>query len=161
MKIGQDLFVDSNISNSQIDQLITYGQTDPEIKKFTSDTTRFQDRLSFNQWLLKDRTIYTLIDKYKNLLGIIWFGPKSPPVKLDPKYNFTFAIRIYAQARGQGLSSEFMKIAFDKFLKNQPRTKTIGFWLETSDSNFAAIHTYQKFGFKTITTDNHSMIMVL
>jgi len=163
MKINQDVFVQQGILDCQIDQLIEYSNTDSNIQKFTSDKTRFADKDTFHQWLLKGRIIYTLIDKNKNLLGIIWFGPKNPPIKLDSKYNFTFSIRIYGLARGQGLSQEFTKITFKDLLKNQPKSQITGFWLETSKDNFPAIHTYQKFGFKTVSSPDYSnkIIMIL
>ena len=134
MKIGQDVFVHQGILDSQIDQLIEYSQTDSDIQKFTSDLTRFANKKSFYQWQQKGRIIYALSDTQKNLLGIIWFGHKEAPLK-DVTANFTFAIRIYGSARGQGLAQEFMKITFDDFLKNKDKTHSTGFWLETSIDN--------------------------
>jgi ribosomal protein S18 acetylase RimI-like enzyme len=161
MKINQDIFVQQGILDCQIDQLIEYSHTDSDIQKFTSDKARFADKKSFHQWQQQGRIIYTLTDTQKNLLGIIWFGQKDPPI--DIKTNFTFAIRIYSSARGQGLSQEFMKIAFKDLLKNQPKSHIIGFWLETSNDNFPAIHSYQKFGFKTVSSPdyNNKIIMTL
>jgi ribosomal protein S18 acetylase RimI-like enzyme len=160
MQINQDVFIHQGISDTQISQLIEYSHTDSEIKKFTSDPVRFKDRNAFDQWLLKGRVIYTLSDKDKNLLGIVKFGHKNPPVDKTPA-NFTFAIRIYELARGQGLSSKFMKITFKDFFKNHQSPIITGIWLETSCNNLAAINAYQKFGFKTVSQDGDSLIMVL
>jgi GNAT superfamily N-acetyltransferase len=160
MKINQDIFVQQGILDCQTDQLIEYSYTDSEIQKFTSDKTRFADKNSFHQWLLKGRIIYTLTDKDKNLLGIIWFGQKNPPLE-GIKANFTFAIRIYGPARGQGLSQEFMKITFKDLLINQPKSHITGFWLETGNDNLAAIHTYQKFGFISVFQKDGKNIMIL
>ncbi|MCW1949112.1 MAG: GNAT family N-acetyltransferase [Candidatus Shapirobacteria bacterium] len=159
MKIGQDVFVQQGILDCQITQLIDYSQTDSDIKKFTSDQTRFADKNTFSQWQQQGRIIYTLIDPHQNLLGFIWFGQKDPPLKI--KANFTFAIRIYGSARGQGLSQEFMKIVFADLLKNQTDSHITGFWLETHSENSSAIHVYQKFGFKTVAQKDNSVIMVL
>jgi ribosomal protein S18 acetylase RimI-like enzyme len=159
MKLGQDIFIQQGIIDCQIDQLIEYSHSDPDVQKFTSDPIRFQNRQSFSQWLGQGRIIYTLIDKNNNLLGIIWFGQKDPPIKLDA--NYTFAIRIYSSARGQGLSQTFMKSAFDDLKKNQKKSQITGFWLETSSDNFAAIHTYEKFGFKKISEVENKVVMVL
>jgi len=159
MKIGQDIFVQQGILDCQIDQLIEYSHADSDVQKFTSDSKRFADQKSFHQWQQQGRIIYTLADNQKNLLGIIWFGHKDPPINLPA--NFTFAIRIYGSARGQGLSQEFMKIAFSDLLKNQKDSHVTGFWLETNQKNLSAIHVYQKFGFKTVGKDNGSLIMVL
>jgi ribosomal protein S18 acetylase RimI-like enzyme len=159
MKINQDVFVQQGIMDCQIEQLIEFSQTDIDVQKYTSDKSRFQDRASFSQWLQQGRIIYTLINTNNNLLGIIWFGQKDPPVKISA--NFTFAIRIYGSARGQGLSQEFMKIAFKDLRLNHQKSHITGFWLETSVDNFAAIHTYEKFGFKQFEKRNNKTIMVL
>ena len=158
MKIGHDIFVAQGILDCQIDQLIQYSHSDPEATKFTSDPIRFANRLTFHQWQQQGRIIYTLSDSQKNLLGIIWFGQKDPPVKINA--NFTFAIRIYGSARGQGLSQEFMKIAFNDLLKNQKNSHITAIWLETKQKNFAATHVYQKFGFKKIKDHQDSVVMI-
>ena len=162
MKIGQDVFIHQGILDGQIEQLIEYSQNDSGVKKFTSDALRFANRKSFHNWQEKGRIIYTLSDSQKNLLGIIWFGQKEAPLK-DIKANFTFAIRIYASARGRGLSSEFMEIVFKDLFKNQTESKITGLWLQVSSDNLAAVHSYQKAGFKTAANlgyDN-KIIMVL
>lgn len=158
MKIGHDVFVEQGILDCQIDQLIQYSHSDPEVLKFTSDSTRFTDKSAFQQWQQQGRIIYTLSDLQKNLLGIIWFGQKDPPINLNA--NFTFAIRIYGPARGQGLSQEFTKITFDDLLKNQKNSHITAIWLETKQKNFAAIHVYQKFGFKKVKNYQDSILMV-
>lgn len=158
MKIGRDVFVQQGIIDCQIDQLIDFSHTDPDVKKYTSDPSRFQNRAAFSHWLEQGRIIYTLIDRRQNLLGIIWFGQKDPPVNANA--NFTFAIRIYGFARGQGLSQGFMKTAFNDLLKNQQDSKITGFWLETSIDNFAAIHIYEKFGFQKIGQQGRKVVMV-
>jgi len=160
MKINQDVFVQQGILDHQINQLIEYSHSDPSVQKFTSDPKRFADLNSFHQWQQQGRIIYTLTDLSKNLLGIIWFGQKDSPLKTIIA-NFTFAIRIYGAARGQGLSQEFMKIVFNDLQKNHQDSQITGFWLETSSNNFAAIHTYQKFGFKTVGQDGNFLVMVL
>ncbi len=158
MQINHDIFIQSGISESQINQLIEFSQTDSETKKFTSDSTRFADKSTFDRWFAKNRIIYTLVDKKDNLLGIIWFGQKDPPVK-NISANFTFAIRIYGSARGQGLSQKFMKEAFNDFLKKNSSQIT-GFWLETSVDNLAAIHIYKKFGFVSVSLFDDKNIMI-
>jgi RimJ/RimL family protein N-acetyltransferase len=148
MKIGIDVFVKKGISENQINQLIEYTHTDPSVIKFTSDPIRFKDRNSFEVWLQKGRKIYTLVDGNENLLGIFWYGPKIMPN--HPEYNYcTFSIRLYSRARDQGLSYPFLKFAFDDLLIKEG-DKITGFWLETSVDNFAAIKTYEKFGFRSI-----------
>lgn len=157
MDFNKDLFIQQGIIDCQIDQLIEYSNTDPQVEKFTSDPIRFKNRQSFDQWLNKGRIIYTLTDKAKNLLGIIWFGKKSPPIKIEA--NFTFAIRLYSSARGQGFSQKFMNIVFNDLLKE--KKDVIALWLDTEIENSVAIHTYEKFGFKKIEEKNNRVVMAL
>jgi len=159
MEINKDVFIQQGILDCQIDQLISFSQTDEEVKKDTSDASRFKDRHSFDQWLEQGKIIYTLTDKNNNLLGIIWFGQKKPPIESDT--NFTFAIRVYPPARGQGLSFDFIKFVFDDLLKSKHKSEINGFWLQVSPDNFAAIRTYEKFGFKKVDQKNNKIIMVL
>lgn len=159
MKFDKDIFIKQGISDCQIHQLIEYSNTDPDVKKFTSDSVRFKDLSSFKKWLSLGRIIYTLSDLHQNLLGIIWFGHKNPPINIPA--NFTFAIRIYGPARGKGLSQNFMKTAFTDLLQNQKQSQITGFWLSTSKDNSTAIHTYEKFGFQKIEIINSEQIMFL
>ena len=159
MKFGIDVFAEQGISDHQIRQLIEFSSTDPEVKKFTSDPTRFADISCFNLWLQQGRIIYTLLDTNANLLGIIWFGQKTPPINVTA--NFTFAIRVYPPARGQGLALPFMKMAFTDLLHRQLQSQITGFWLETSVDNLSAIHLYQKFGFKKRSVSENKIIMTL
>ncbi|MDD4938508.1 MAG: GNAT family N-acetyltransferase [Candidatus Shapirobacteria bacterium] len=161
MKIKNDFLIQQGILDCQIDQLINFSNTDSEIIKNTSDSIRFKDLKAFNNWLHKGKIIYTLTDKNHNLLGIVWFGHKEAPVKTNA--NFTFAIRIYPPARGQGLSFDFMKSTFNDLLKSKEESKISGFWLETSIDNWPAIKTYEKFGFRKISdsVNNNKVIMVL
>jgi len=123
----------SGITESQINELINYSNTDHQIIQFTSDKTRFADLSAYKLWFSKKNpTIYTLTDKSNHLCGLIWFE------------GDTFAIRLYDKARGKGLSLDFMKQAFDDF-------KPKNVWLKTSADNLPAISTYKKFGFKQTT----------
>jgi ribosomal protein S18 acetylase RimI-like enzyme len=157
------LVVLSEITDKQIDQLITYANSDQGVILNTSDPTRFKDKQSFERWKGKGRSIYIMTDQVDNgnLLGIIWFGKDSLPDKdyqkilTDEerlKYGFTFAIRVYDKARGQRLSQKFMSAAFESF-KNTAlfqESQNNGVWLETSTDNFAAVSAYTKFGFKQV-----------
>ncbi|MDD4938502.1 MAG: GNAT family N-acetyltransferase [Candidatus Shapirobacteria bacterium] len=160
-EINHNFFIQQGILDCQIDQLIDFSNTDPEVIKNTSDPIRFKDLNSFNNWLEKGKIIYTLTDKNHNLLGIIWFSHKNPPIKTNA--NFTFAIRVYPPARGEGLSLDFTTSAFTDLLKSKESSKIVGFWLEVSNSNQAAIKTYEKFGFQKISKpdNNHKIIMIM
>ena len=141
----------SGLTDSQIAQLINYSATDPQIFQYTSDKTRFATRTDFDSWLdRRQPAIYTLSNKEGDLCGLIWFEKDDSL----PGFEYTFAIRLYEKARGQGLSFDFMKQAFDD-LKPQ------NVWLKCSADNLPAAATYKKFGFKQITDpdENGKIIM--
>jgi ribosomal protein S18 acetylase RimI-like enzyme len=160
-KIGK-LTIQPEISKHQIDQLITYSNSDPQVIAFTSDPSRFKDRAAFNKWLEKGRSIYTLTDDNGDLLGIVWFGQEY--LSGYQQCGFTFAVRTYGPARGQHLASKLITSAFESFQKTDvyQRSSQKGVWLETSADNLAAVSTYTKFGFKKITEpdDKNKIIMI-
>jgi ribosomal protein S18 acetylase RimI-like enzyme len=157
------LVVRSEITDKQIDQLITYANSDQEVILNTSDPTRFKDKQSFDKWKEKGRSIYIMTDQVENgnLLGIIWFGKDHLPDKNYPdnltndeksRYGFTFAIRVYDKARGLRLSQKFMSAAFDSFKRTNlfRESQNNSIWLETSADNLAAVSAYTKFGFEQV-----------
>lgn len=155
--------VKKGITEKQIGQLIHFANTDPEVRKFTSDPERFRDRKAFEEWKEKGRAIYTLTDKSGDLLGIVWFGKKELPAQKFTQefnsrdYTITFGIRIYGKARGKGLARPFMLEAFKRFSPKE------GVWLETSSENIAASRLYTKFGFQQVTEPDEGgkILMIL
>ncbi|HKC04828.1 MAG TPA: GNAT family N-acetyltransferase [Patescibacteria group bacterium] len=156
VKIG----VSEGIGESQIKELVDYSSSDPLIVKFTHDATRFKNIEAFKKWKT-EKFIYTLSSSKDKLLGIVWFGKKNHP-KAEG-LPFTFAIRIYKPARGQGLSKKLMKSAFDKFIKTDLYQSSVkkGFWLLTRKDNEFAIKLYTNFGFKKILTDKDGYILMI
>lgn len=162
--------IHDQITHSQIDQIIQYSNSDPEIQKFTSDAKRFQNKASFDSWYAKGKFIYLLVDKNDNVFGLIWFSKKVLPSKkytqnIDPSlYGITFAIRLYSQARGKGLSEAFFNQAFGRFTSSPSYQKieNKGLWLETSANNVPGTHLYQKLGFIKVTEpdENNKILMV-
>ena len=150
--------IKKGILDRQIDQLIEYSLNDESVGKFTSDRERFKNRQAFEEWQQKGREIFTLNNYNNDLVGIIWLGLKELPqknylIKIDPKkYQKSFAIRIYGEARGKGLALGFMKSCLI----------TDGVWLEVSDDNLAAKALYSKFGFKQVSRvdENGKIIMI-
>ncbi|MDO8619380.1 MAG: GNAT family N-acetyltransferase [Candidatus Daviesbacteria bacterium] len=153
--------IKKGLSEKQIEELLQYTKDDPDVQKFTSDPVRFKDRKSFDKWLKKGREIYTLSDSGDNLMGIIWFakeifeGFKTNQHYSPDKYPYTFAIRMYASARGKGLAKYFMDFCFADFGKK-------GIWLTTSADNAPAVKLYTNFGFKQIPDTNpyNKIVMV-
>lgn len=67
-------------------------------------------------------------------------------------YTITFAIRLYENARGKGLSKNFIKKAWEKYSQTQEylENPAKGIWLETNIYNFSAINSYKKIGFRLV-----------
>lgn len=153
-----DFEIKKGITDKQIDQLVEYSLTDELVAKFTSDRERFKSREAFDEWRKGGKEIFNLTNKDGDLLGIIWLGPKEIPEaqwkeKIDKsKYKFSFAIRIYGEARGKGLAIDFMK----ECIKNK------GIWLATSDDNLAAKALYSKFGFRQVSeaSKDNKIVMI-
>lgn len=140
------------ISDAQIDQLIKYTNSDPLIKKFTSDFKRFPTEEAFTRWR-KDKALYSLTDEGGNLLGFIWFEWKK--LSLEGKYQdfgITIAVRTYSDARGKGYFKIFLEEALTDF-KNSSKykeTKNNEFWVSIAKDNFVSQKAFENFGFKKI-----------
>jgi ribosomal protein S18 acetylase RimI-like enzyme len=134
--------IKSGLSEKNIEQLIEYANNDETVKKFTSDERRFKDKESYLNWLQKGRKIYSLVDKKGNLMGITWFGAEGE--------GFTFALRIYGEARGKGLGYGFLRETMNDYMKldEYQNAENREWWLETSENNIAAIKIYEKLGFE-------------
>lgn len=170
-KLGT-LQVYNGISDHQIDQLISYANTEKAIQRFTSDPKRFQNKNSFEKWRQKGRSIYVLENNTGDLLGLIWFGGEEIPSekkftkRFDTfKYGVTFAIRIYQQARGKRLARKFMGLAFSAYRQSEEykALSRNSIWLETSADNIPAVTAYRNFGFHQVTEpdEKNKILMVL
>jgi GNAT superfamily N-acetyltransferase len=150
------------LSPSQVNELIDYSNSDQLIKQTTTDNIRFRDENTYKEWLTKKRKIYALVDEKENLQGIAWFGEKKFPENISipeinkSDYKLTFAIRIYKELRGKGYAVNFMKEAYERYIKseNYKNNSKKGFWLLVNPDNIPAIKTYKKFGFEEIETVN-------
>lgn len=154
-----DVIFNRGITQNQVDELINYSNNDNEVKKNTNDAKRFADRKSYNNWLKIPREIYTLTNLKDELLGIVWFRTQE----LKENYGITFAIRLYGEARGKGLSEDFLKQAFKEF-KNSPlykKNSSKKFWLETRRDNIPAIKLYEKFNFKKTNMELNGRIVMI
>jgi len=166
-----NLEIYQGISEVLISQVIKYANTDHAIKVYTRDPSRFKDKLSFNEWLQKGRSIYILTNKANDLYGIIWFGNEMMPSEKQfisdvntKEYGVTFAIRIYAQARGKHLARKFMNVAFNVYHSSSEyrQIEQKGIWLETSADNYPALNAFKKFGFTRVTVpdDKNKILMI-
>jgi len=153
----------NTINSKCVSQIIEFSKRDALIKKYTHDFVRFKDKYSFNRWHKKNKIIYLLTNKKSKLMGIIWFGKSSKNVFNKKLPRLTFAIRIYKQARGLGLSEKFFNIAHNDLLNTIKisRLKYNGLWLRTISENKIAIHLYDKLGFKNFQKMKNELIMIL
>lgn len=166
-----DFIIKEGLTPKQIKQLLEYSTTDKEVRSQTSDTKRFKDRNTYEEWIKKRRIIYSMTDKNGNLLGIIWYGAQTFPQAADlleeldtTKYGITFAIRIYEKARGKKLAVPFMQTAWQMFQQTQEyqNAESKGVWLETNTNNAAAVNSYTKFGYRQVTRPNeHGRIIMI
>jgi hypothetical protein len=159
------------IDAKHIDALITYANQDPQIQSQTTDLVkedgspgRFQSRSTYDNWSKQDRTIYTLVDDSNALCGIAWFS-HEPKYIGDRRYDYTFALRLYASARGVGLAKPFAKVAHTHFLQGSKyqQSEHGGIWLSTGRDNIAAIKTYASLGYQQVDNESshHKITMVL
>lgn len=132
------------LSKKNIDQLIVFTNSDNEVQKNTSDLKRFANRELWQKWREKGRKIYAMVDENDDLMGITWFGAEGE--------GFTFAIRMYGNARGKGLSENFLRETMDDFMKEPEyiNAQNKDIWLEISKDNLPAIKIYEKLGFVKI-----------
>jgi len=147
------LSVLKDINENQAHDLITYTKKDKRIKKYTHDSQRFRSLKTFSTWKLRNKTIYSLVNKRGKLQGIIWFDKKS-----FRKILFTFAIRIYPPVRGKGIARKFMRLVIKDFGKTH---KNRVLWLITDKNNLPANNLYQDFGFKKISETEKEIVMAL
>lgn len=182
--------IKKGLSEKQISQLIEYAKSDEGLK-FTSDPKRFKDRESFDEFSKEILAYYALTNESDDLLGIIWFhdlpisviaSPQSgeaisestgiaassdsqTPRNDEQSYGISFAIRLYGEARGKGLSQPFTEEVLADFYeseeyKNHPHNKI---WLAVSPENEPAVKLYHKLGFKDLEIDqeHNKLLMIL
>lgn len=179
--------IKKGLSEKQINQLIGFSASDPDIGKFTSDSSRFKDRIGFDEFSTHILAYYTLVDGADNLAGIIWFDDfphahviarsemtwqsrlnqdRDANARDDKEvYGISFAIRLYGGARGKRLALPFTEKAMEDFkkseeYKNHPHSK---FWLSVSPKNERAVNLYRKLGFKDLELNQeyNKLLMIL
>ena len=112
---------------------------------------RFSDVDAAQKWFNNDpeRVIYALA-RQAIVAGVIWFS-YQPQSKL--KADYTFAIRMYEVARGQGHAGDFLEAAHTDFGSE-------AIWLETDEVNVSAINLYRAHGYDQVAKSNGRIMMV-
>jgi hypothetical protein len=124
---------------------------------------RFGNSEMFDKWQKKGRTIHWLIGNNGDLAGVIWYGDEEmPETKTQNAPNLTFAIRLYENYLGKGLSVPFMKQSLDILVRSfDDLSKFNGIWLQTDVSNKPAVAAYEKFGYVEVSKSGDRTTMVL
>ncbi|MEK9179253.1 MAG: hypothetical protein AAB893_02180 [Patescibacteria group bacterium] len=152
-KTGQKFYFFNGITEKLIKEVLYYSTNDESVVAFTSDSKRFKDRVAYDEWIKKGKTVYTLVDTQEKLAGLIWFNKK--PLQFESinslDYDTTGAIRTYGTARGAGVSKLFLTEALSIYKKTiEYRTSGKGIWLETSVENLPAIKLYTECDFRRL-----------
>ncbi|HCC84621.1 MAG TPA: hypothetical protein DEP87_02980 [Candidatus Pacebacteria bacterium] len=170
-----ELWLQPGLTLDQQTELLQLSQSDFLVRKTTHDATRFGSVKALENWLGQPHEILSLISPQNHLLGIVWLSQKSlpelvsaellfqPSVELT-KYQLTFAIRLYAQVRGQGLAKPLLEAAFEYFSQTPlwQAFPTGQLWLQTQATNLPAKKVYQSLGFRQFTpADNEGEIVML
>lgn len=144
-QIPESYHVSTEWSAELAQQLVEHS-TEATIKTFTprDATERFPSVEAANEWYKrKEPTLYALF-RAASLAGIVWYSARSHP-QLDATH--TFAIRLYDNARGQGLARPFMAYCEEDFRAHTPDARV---WLETDKDNVAARRLYNALGYKAV-----------
>lgn len=120
---------------------------------------RFISRERAHEWYREnERVLYALGERASvgSLAGVAWFTRRS---LADYDADYTFAIRLYKQARGKGMAGAFMMAAhLDLQSANRYEGAT---WLETDGTNMPARRLYERFGYSEVArTEDERIRMV-
>lgn len=142
--------------NEKIARDLVVASHQPHIMRNTPKDSlkRFTDKASADHWYTNKGHIVYCLYRGDAIAGIVWFADDE---RQDINAKHTFAIRLYQNAQGKGLSLPFMKIAHQDFL-NKVGPTTI--WLETDSDNTVALHLYKKFGYTKIDEKDGRITMV-
>lgn len=120
---------------------------EPAIREYcpNDSASRFANLAATEQWLSKGRAVFLLLkrtDDGLQLAGYGWVGDGTS--SHVPGGQTTFAIRIGEAGQGQGLATPYMRAILTAAVTIYGAQKL---WLETWQSNGAAVHVYHKLGF--------------
>lgn len=149
------------LSPIQLEQLVWYSQNDPSVLENTHDKERFATVEQAREWFDSSKA-YVLTDsgdEEGNLKGIIWFQRSDLPKGqyLDRMFEprecgITFAIRLYGGMRGKNIANKFIHLVLTDLVHSDfyRETHARKIWLSVKSTNFAALRSYEKSGFRQI-----------
>jgi ribosomal protein S18 acetylase RimI-like enzyme len=106
---------------------------------------RFVDADAAHEWYRsKERVVYSLARR-AILGGVIWFS-HAPREEYEAEY--TFAIRMYEDSRGQRAAGPFMAASHGDLEESYGNVGNI--WLETDADNLAALKLYVRQGYEIV-----------
>jgi RimJ/RimL family protein N-acetyltransferase len=154
-------------SDPDLERQLIEKSREPSILKYTpkDSSRRFRDQKSLEAWRAGGREVYWLLGQDDDLAGIIWYGKKDFPLDIDlpDRPTETFAIRIYDGYNGHGLAVPSMRqtLRMHALAAASRGEAPAGIWLETDVDNPAALHVYDKFGYREVARDDKRVTMVL
>ncbi len=165
---SKSLYVVQGLDKSLAEQLVQLSTQPDILHNCPNDAAkRFSNIQAVQKWMEKGRLALPLVRKSSDgtmkLVGFGWMGPGEPGND-EPTINgakTTFAIRIYDEAKGQGIAKPYTKAILDA---HEVLYGNTGVWLETWEDNTAAVKTYENSGFEKvaeISGDRHRVYMTL
>lgn len=145
-----------------VEQLLKKSQQEHVAELDSQPGKRFENLESYQKWSSGgNRIVYLLVEDIKDnptpqIAGVVWFGQKTSN-KLDSKYNVTFAIRLYKEYLGKGLSGPLMQATHKDIGRFYPGCYI---WLETDDDNIPAKKAYESLGYEYANKDGNRLTMI-
>jgi RimJ/RimL family protein N-acetyltransferase len=153
--------------DEQLEEQLFKKSREPNILQYTPKDAarRFGSKEMFEAWKAGGRELYWLLGNDNDLAGVIWYGKKPAPLRVDgaEQPSETFAIRLYDGYSGHGLAVPAMRQTLHIHVKaSQARGEPIaGIWLETDTGNPAALKVYSRFGYHEVHRTDDRVTMVL
>jgi ribosomal protein S18 acetylase RimI-like enzyme len=143
-------------SEGLAEQLVEHSRESEILKRVPRDAAeRFIHTDAAHEWYrTKERVVYSLA-RNAILGGVVWFS-RTPREEYGA--NFTFAIRMYEEARGQGVAGSFMFAAHEDFEEHRGDLGNI--WLETDADNVPALKLYARQSYEVVDNNDSRITMV-
>jgi hypothetical protein len=155
-QLPSELVVYEGWSDELAAGLVAHSREAEILKRVPKDAMqRFADEHAAHEWYMGNEiTVYTLGEP-SGLAGVIWFSRNLRP---ELGSDYTFAVRMYEQARGKRLSAAFVGMTqYDFETTTQYKG---GVWLVTDATNTIARHLYERSGYVTVGEKDGRVTMV-